>query len=143
MDSRRPMFRASRRSHMFRSGFLRVLSAGLLCCSTATFVACSATPDGGEQVEQAGTLSLPLTVTVGDHIYRFSYFQLYVYSDGLFLSSTGEPTESVLTAQLPTGRHQARLSYWALQRDDGQGDFLPVNASLVSDPYVEFEILNG
>jgi hypothetical protein len=128
---------------MIRSGFLRKFCGSLLCCSMATLAGCSATPDDETRVEQAGTLSLPLRVTVGEHVYRFSYFQLYVYSDGILLSATGEENETVLTAQLPTGQHQAALTYWALERDDGQGNFVRVNARLVSSQYTSFEILNG
>jgi hypothetical protein len=128
---------------MVRSAFLRALSAGLLCCSFSTLAACSATPEDHEAAEQAGTLSLPLSVTVGDHVYRFSYFYGYIFPDSIYFSSSGDASESVLTAQLPTGQHQVSLFNWALERDDGQGNFAPVNATLVSNNYVSFEILNG
>lgn len=128
---------------MIRMGFLGVLSAGLLCCSGLVLAGCGATADGGERVEQAGTLSLPLSVSVGEHVYRFSYFQVYLYPVGVALSSTGEPGEQVLTAQLATGQYQASLWNWALERDDGNGNFLPVQADLVSSTWVSFEILNG
>jgi hypothetical protein len=128
---------------MTRTGFLRAVNASLLCWSMTAAVACgSADHDNGRE-EQAGTLALPLRVTVGDHLYRFSYFQVYLYSDGVFLSSTDDPAETVLTAELPTGQHQASLWSWALERDDGLGNFVPVDASLVSSSYVNFEILNG
>jgi len=127
---------------MIRTGLLRLFVAGVLCCSTAA-VGCSAPSDSEERVEQAGTLNLPLTVTVGDHVYRFSYFAVYLYPSGQFLSSSGDATETMLTAQLPTGQHQASLWNWSLERDDGSGNFVPVNAELVSSSWVGFEILNG
>jgi hypothetical protein len=128
---------------MTRSGLLRAVRAGLLCWSTTAMVACGAAADDEQRQEQAGTLAFPLSVTAGEHLYRFSYFQVYLYPDGSFLSSTGDPAETVLTAELPTGQHQASLWNWALERDDGLGNFIAVNASLVSSSYVSFEILNG
>lgn len=128
---------------MIRSAFLRTVIASVLCCSMGPLTACSATPKDHEAAEQAGTLSLPLSVKVGDHVYRFSYFQVYVYPDYAFLSSSGDASETMLTTQLRTGQHQAWLLSWALERDDGQGNFAPVNATLVSSSSVSFEILNG
>jgi hypothetical protein len=128
---------------MIRSGFLRLFCGSLLCCSMPALAACSGTPDDEARFSDAGNLSLPLQVTVGEHVYRFSYFELYVYSAGIFLSATGDANETVLTAPLPTGQHQAVLWSWALERDDGQGNFVRVNARLSSSQYASFEILNG
>ena len=128
---------------MIRTVFLRALSAGLMCCSLGTLVACGASPDEGESVAAEGTLSLPMSVSVGDHVYRFSYFAVYIWPTGTYLSATGEADETVLTAQLATGQYQASLQYWSLERDDGTGTFAPVEASLVSSSFVPFEILNG
>jgi hypothetical protein len=116
----------------------------MVCWSVTALVACGGTgADDQQREEQSGTLTLPLQMTVGEHHYRFSYFQVYVYPYGVFLSSSDDPAETVLTAQLPTGQHEASLWNWALERDDGLGNFVPVNAELVSSPYVGFEILNG
>jgi hypothetical protein len=82
-------------------------------------------------------------VTVGEHVYRFSYFQLFVYPVGVVLSASGAADETVLTTSLQTGQYQASLWNWALERDDGSGNFSPVQADLVSSSYVPFEILNG
>ncbi|HET7545113.1 MAG TPA: hypothetical protein VFK05_34850 [Polyangiaceae bacterium] len=128
---------------MIRSGFLRVFGAAFLCCAAGTLAGCSATPNARETVEQSGTLSLPLSVSVGDHLYRFRYFQAYVYPYGAFLSASGDPSETVLKAQLPTGHYQLSLWNWALDRDDGLGNFVPVQADLVSSSSVNFEVLNG
>jgi hypothetical protein len=128
---------------MTRSVFFRALRASLLCCSMTATVACGAAGGDEQREEQSGTLTLPLRVTVGDHLYRFSYFQLYLYSDGVLLSSTDNAAETTLTAQLSTGQHDGSLWNWALERDDGLGNFRPVNARLVSSSYVSFEILNG
>jgi hypothetical protein len=128
---------------MIRTILVRVLSAGLLYWPAAALTACSAAPVEEARVEQAGTLSLPLSVTVGDHVYRFAYFSIYIYPAGVFLSSSGDPDESVLSTELATGRYQAYVQNWSLQRDDGFGNFVPVQAELISSSYVEFEILNG
>lgn len=128
---------------MTQSLFLRVMRAGLVCWSMTALAACGVAAGDEQREEQAGTLAFPLSVTVGQHAYRFSYFDVYLYPDGVFLSSSGDPAETVLTAQLPTGQHEASLWNWALERDDGLGNFVPVNADLVSSPYVGFEILNG
>jgi hypothetical protein len=128
---------------MTRTGFLRAVRASLVCWSLTATVACGSAGGNEQQEQQGGTLTLPLTATAGDHLYRFSYFQVYVYPDGAYLSSTDDPAETLLTLQLPTGQHQASLWNWALERDDGLGNFVPVNANLVSSPYVNFEILNG
>jgi hypothetical protein len=128
---------------MARSGLLRAFTVGLLMCSVPAVAACSGSPNDTGGVEQLGSLNLPLSVTVGDHTYRFSYFQVYIYSAGVLLTSSGDPAETVLTTALPTGSHQAALFSWALERDDGLGNFAPVQASLMSSSYVSFEILNG
>jgi hypothetical protein len=130
---------------MTRSGFVRAFCTGLLCLSLPMITACGVGPESSEpanQAEQTGTLSLPLSVTVGDHVYRFGYFQLYVYGYG-YISSSGDPDETRLTMPLPTGRYDAGLWGWSLERDNGSGSFSPVNASLVSSSSVGFEILNG
>jgi len=122
------------------SGFM-----GLLLCATA---ACGANTPGdasgpaAPSEAESGSLSLALTTTVGAHLYRFSQFQLLLYPDYVWLQST-ESTESVLTTSLPTGQHQASLYSWALERDDGTGQYSPVSATLVSSSLVSFEILNG
>ena len=122
-----------------------VAFVGLLLGATA---ACSAAaPDGtngaaASQEAESGTLSLALTTTVGGHSYRFSRFQVLISPQYLWLQSNGGP-ESILTIPLPTGQHQAYLYDWALERDDGAGNYLPVNATLVSSSSLSFEILNG
>lgn len=94
------------------------------------------------QEAESGTLSLALTTTVGGHSYRFSRFRVLVSPPYIWLESYGGP-ESVLTTSLPTGQHQAYLYDWALERDDGTGNYLPVNATLISSGSLGFEILNG
>jgi len=44
---------------MFRSVIWRGLSAITLCCSLAATVACSASPEGGTEIDRTGTLSDP------------------------------------------------------------------------------------
>lgn len=119
--------------------------AGLLFGSTA---ACGANaPDDASgptasQEAESGTLSLALTTTVGSHTYRFGRFQVLLTPEYVWLQSYGGP-ESVLTTTLQTGQHQGYLYDWSLERDDGTGNYLPVNASLLSSSSLSFEILNG
>jgi len=118
-------------------------AVSLFSCVT---VACGANaPDdarGATEEAESGSLSLALTTTVGDHQYRFSRFQVLIYPEYLWLQSYGGP-ESVLTATLRTGQHQAYLYDWGLERDDGTGNYQPVDAQLISSSSVGFEILNG
>ena len=50
---------------------------------------------------------------------------------------------TVLTTPLQTGRHQAHLYDWGLERDDGAGHYSPVNATLISSSSLSFESLTG
>jgi hypothetical protein len=120
-------------------GFVGLLLGATACGANA--------PDGASgpsasQEAESGTLSLALTTTVGGHSYRFGRFQVLLSPDYVWLQSNGGP-ENMLTTTLRTGQHQGYLYDWALERDDGTGNYLPVNASLVSSSSLSFEILNG
>jgi len=127
----------------------KLRNAGVVCLSLFVTAACGAndTPHdadgkGAAAEAETGSLSLALTTSVGDHQYRFSSFTVLIWPDYTWLQSNGG-SESVLTAQLPTGHHQADLYNWELERDDGTGNFRHVDATLLSSYYVDFEILNG
>ncbi len=99
-----------------------------------------------EEAETAasGTVSLPLTASSNGHTYRLSNAYVYIYgpqSTALFSSSN--PDEKVLSASLQTGSYTAYLYNWTLERDDGHGTFVPVQASLASSSGVGFSIFNG
>jgi hypothetical protein len=131
-----------------KPSFKKLCGVGLVGLLLGTTAACGANaPDdtrGSAASEEAesGSLSLALTATVGGHSYRFSRFQVLVSPPYIWLQSYGGP-ETVLTTSLPTGQHEAYLYDWALERDDGAGNYLPVNATLVSSGSLAFEILNG
>jgi hypothetical protein len=61
----------------------------------------------------------------------------------LWLSPSGDPDETRLQIELPTGSHTAALYAWTLEQDDGNGEYRPVNAELISSYAVAFEVLNG
>ncbi len=132
---------------MTRRSFSKCCWAGCVALSLLSGVACSesaADDEVGNATHEAetGSLTLALSADVGDHTYQFSRFEVLIYPEYLWLSSYGGP-ERALTAQLSTGRHQAYLYDWALERDDGSGTFAHVDANLTSSPWVDFEILNG
>jgi hypothetical protein len=100
-----------------------------------------------EETEPAasGTVSLPLTASSNGHTYRLS--NAYVYISGpqysTVLVSTSNPDENVLSTSLPTGNYTAYLYNWTLEREDGHGAFVPIQASLASSTAVGFSIFNG
>jgi hypothetical protein len=128
---------------MIRKALVRGLLLASVGLAATVAIGCAAQPAGEAEGAGAGTLNLPLTVTAGGHTYRFSRFQVLVYPEYVWLTTSGDPSETMLTAQLPSGLHQAQLYDWALERDDGAGNYLPVAAELISMSSVSFEILNG
>jgi len=131
-----------------KPAFKKLCGVGFLGVALCAIAACGANaPEdasgpAASQEAEAGTLSLALTTTVGGHLYRFSRFQVLLAPEYIWFQSYGGP-ESVLTTTLQTGQHQAYLYDWALERDDGAGNYLPVDATLVSSSSLSFEILNG
>jgi len=113
------------------------LAVGLM--SSALFAAgCSGAPASEEA--ESGTLSIPLLASAGEHTYRL---QATMYVSGpvyqwIDLSADAEQVSTLL----PTGTYYANLWSWSLSHDDGTGNFLPVNATLVSDAYPAFSIFN-
>jgi hypothetical protein len=75
--------------------------------------------------------------------YRFSRFDVLIQPQYLWLSPSGDPDETRLQIELPTGSHTAALYAWTLEQDDGNGEYRPVNAELISSYAVAFEVLNG
>jgi hypothetical protein len=96
------------------------------------------------QAGEVGTISLPLVTETGGHRYRLRTASLYVWGPQfLQLTSSDDPGETALVATLQTGRYSASLYNWTLERDDGSGQFLPVEAVLLSSPSTGFSIFNG
>ncbi|HYQ04597.1 MAG TPA: hypothetical protein VER96_38250 [Polyangiaceae bacterium] len=109
-----------------------------------SLVACSGNAPSSGETAASGTLSLPLIASANGHSYRLSNAYVYVYGPqyaGLYSSSN--PDEQVLSTSLQTGSYTAYLQNWTLERDDGHGRFVPVQASLVSNYWVPFTIFNG
>jgi hypothetical protein len=115
------------------------LSLGLMS-STFLAAACSDAPASEESASESGTLSVPLLASAGEHTYRLDG-SMYV-SGPVFEWIDLYTDAEVASAQLPTGGYYASLQYWSLSRDDGFGNFLPVNAELVSSSSPWFSIFN-
>jgi len=124
---------------MIRQLFIKgVLGFGLLH-SALLVSACSGDP-ATESPSSTGTFSMPLLTTAGSHSYRLQG-GLYV-SGPTFQSFDLGPDAQVLSTNLPTGSYYAYLYSWALSRDDGSGQFVPVSANLVSSSAPSFSIFN-
>jgi hypothetical protein len=105
------------------------LAIGLM--SSALFAAaCSGAPAAEQDQGSSGTLSLPLLATAGAHTFRLQG-SMYVSGPAFtYLDLSGD--SEVISTALPAGDYSAFLYSWALTRDDGFGNFAPVNATLIS-----------
>jgi hypothetical protein len=62
----------------------------------------------------------------------------------MLVAAAGDASQAALATTLATGTYTAFLcNGWRLERDDGNGTFAPVTASLASNPAVAFTIYNG
>lgn len=128
---------------MFRSLFsYSSLVIGLMI--SPLMVGCSG-PTSGAHESPAGTFSLPLTSVANGHTYRLRNATVLIQGDAYnYLQSSDDPSETVLSAQLPTGQYTAYLYFgWTLERAKDDGSFEPVMATLESANYAGFSILNG
>jgi hypothetical protein len=128
---------------MFKLLISKFMLVTSLAVALPPLVACSKEPADTEAAA-SGTLSLPLLASSNGHAYRLS--NAYVYISGpqsTVLFSNNAPGERVLSTTLLTGNYVAYLSNWSLERDNGSGTFVPVQADLVSSYAVGFSILNG
>jgi hypothetical protein len=118
------------------------LIASLALLSPCFGLACSATPKGGENAVRSGTLELPLVSRVNGHTYRLRGGYLYVSGAAYqYIELTSDAPKVSLS--LPTGDYYASLYQSGLERDDGNGNFVPVMTTQVSSYYVPFQIFNG
>ena len=77
-----------------------------------------------------GTLAMPLVTEANGHRYRLSNLQLYLSGPtSTALYSSTDPSETVISATLTTGDYSTYLYSWSLERDDGSGNFVGVQAS--------------
>src|SRR5690349_6859634 len=129
---------------MIRTPFSTLVFATGLTFGSLLFTACGPGPADAQDSVTSGTIGLPLTATAGGHTYRLRNTRVDIYG-AIFTSlfSTVNPEERELSATLPTGSYNAYLSYWSLERDDGQGTFTVVPAVLTSGPFLSFRIFNG
>jgi hypothetical protein len=125
------------RKQMFR--VLAVVSLGLGSLSTA----CGVEADKGEEVAATGTLELPLVAVEGDKVYRVTGLALFLSgSTTTWLYGSNDPSETVVSTALPTGDYIAHVYSGYLERADTNGNFVPVQARLVSSSHA-FKIHNG
>jgi hypothetical protein len=126
---------------MIRSTFSRVLLGFGLIHGSLFVSACNGGDSASEQeTTEAGTLSMPLLTSTGGHTYRLQG-AIQVYGPGYAWLDLS-PDAPVLTTSLQTGHYDSYLYGWSLTRDDGAGNFLPVQAQLTSSPYPSFDIFN-
>ena len=119
-------------------GALAALLMNTLACSQGT-AAGGSDPGAGP----TGRVSLPLVTHVGDSTYRLSGVYLQIWGPQFVaLTSSDDPNETVLSASLPTGNYTASLYNWQVQKDDGTGQFVAVQATLTSPAQVGFVVFN-
>lgn len=121
--------------------FEALIMAGLLS-GAFSLTSCSSSSDSTGEIESEsrGTLSVPLIANSGGHVYKLQG-QLIVSGPTYAYLDVGSES-SVVTTSLPTGNYTAYLNSWALTRDDGVGNFLPVVATLLSNYGQSFTIFN-
>jgi hypothetical protein len=102
----------------------------------------------GQTDETTGTLSMPLTATTNGATYILVNASIFIepttccgpYTN---LSTGADAGTTDLTTALQTGNYDAYLEAWTLERQDPQGGFEPVVATLTSSSFQEFTIYNG
>ncbi|HTQ03057.1 MAG TPA: hypothetical protein VMI54_04345 [Polyangiaceae bacterium] len=81
--------------------------------------------------ENVGTITLPLSTTVGTDRYRLdAVFTIHGDQGVITLATNGD--ESALSAPLPAGAYEVELESFTLFKDDGIGNFEPVTATVVA-----------
>jgi len=132
--------RPDRRLLVVVAGWLFAASSAAGCGGAEAPAGSAGRPSAGE----IGAVSLPLVTESGGHRYRLR--DTFIGISGpqyLQLASSDDPAETALSATLQTGSYYAALYSWRLERDDGAGQFLPVQAILMSPSVASFSILNG
>jgi len=127
---------------MIRLRFSNLYLRAALALAAVPLVGNACSSGGHSQPDtSAGTLSLPLVTTTNGHTYRLSGLVIlygsiydYLYLDG---------NDTVLKRSLPAGYYYSYLNYYQLERlDESTGNYLPVQANLVSSYYQSFTIYN-
>jgi hypothetical protein len=125
-----------------RVSFLNVLLGLGMIQSVALTSGCATgtVSDPTEAVSSTGTFSMPLLAQAGGATYRLQG-NLYVNGPTFtFIDIDGDT--DVVSASLPTGDYYAYLYSHTLSRDDGTGNFVPVESQLVSSNPANFQIFN-
>jgi hypothetical protein len=101
---------------------------------------CSADTASESEGASTGTFNLPLVTQAGGNTYRL---RGYLYVQGpAYAYLDISPETDIVSVSLPTGSYYAYLYGQTLERDDGTGNFVPVQAMLMSSSVVPFEIFN-
>ena len=116
--------------------------AATLSLVSPCFLACTPANDNGTETPASGTLEMPLVTEVDGHEYRLSGGYLYVSGPTFqYVDLLGDVERVSLS--LPTGEYYAVLQFPLLERDDGSGNFVAVDATLVSNNPLPFRIYDG
>lgn len=117
-----------------------------LCLAGGTLLvvpACSSEAGSAALQVGSGSLALPLTTRVNASTYRLDA-SIYIQGPTFTVASTStDPGEDVLRVALQTGQYSAILSSWSLEKQQEDGSFAPVQATLLSNPSPSFAIENG
>jgi len=126
---------------MFRS--LIVSASFMLVSGSACLLEGCASRDAAAETattEASGSLQLPLLSSAGGHTYRMTGY-LYAYGPSYVYSDLNVDAPSI-SLSLQTGHYNAYLYSAGLSRDDGSGNFQPVQATLMNNS-VGFDIYDG
>lgn len=126
---------------MIRARLLGISIKCLLAIAPGAVIAtgCAAAPDHGGEHLATGKLNMPLVTESNGHTYRLSG---YLYYSGPEFGTISFNDGSELNATLSTGNYYAYLGSYALERLDDNGNYQPVQATLVSSYYQQFTIYN-
>jgi hypothetical protein len=133
----------------------RISNRHTVACSLCMLVAAAlgsacetAGSTSGQTDEATGTLSMPLTAATNGATYILANASILIEPTTCcgpyaFLNTGADAGTTDLTTALQTGTYEAYLEYWTLERQDSQGGFEPVVATLTSSSVEEFTIYNG
>jgi hypothetical protein len=127
---------------MIRSILWTAALASCLPASALLSTACSSAPNPREHPATTGSVTLPLTTVTGGATYRLENVFMEFFGPSFATLNETNADEAVLSTTLQTGSWQADLVNFTLKKKDGQGNFMPVIASLEQN-LVPFTIFNG
>jgi hypothetical protein len=101
-----------------------------IALGAATVTACSSDPRSAE-TKNVGTITLPLSTTVGSSTYRLDAVFTITGDEGS-ISLTTKGDEQTLSTTLQTGAYDIVLESFTLSKDDGTGTFAAVPATVLT-----------